>query len=207
MEYLIKLRHIYRAVAVISADSACKSTWKSVENWLRYQRKMGKNNDKNDQRFVKTHCRQWVCGYCYCLGISFFFRLTTSDVRIRRQKPPNSENKVFHISLNKGYIGKAIFSRSFSAGYHILKKKKNNNLLGLCRYSVGKYSLTSGDLPCQFELLSHTCTTGVTYSVLFQWRPAFSALWRRGNSVVSVYHINNFWNTLSNFIKFTGQSP
>ena len=122
---------------------------------------MGKNNDKNALRSVKTHCRQWVCGYCYCLGISFFFRLTTSDVRIRRQKPPNSENRVFHISLNKGYIGKAIFSRSFSARYHILKKKKKKkNLLGLCRYSVGKYSLTSGDLPCQFELLSHNMYNG-----------------------------------------------
>ena len=170
--------------------------------------KLGKKNDKNAQRSMNTHCRQWVCGYCDCLGISFFFRLTTSDVRISRQKPPNSENRVFHISLNKGYIGKAIFSRSFSAGYHILKKKKKKkNLLGLCRYSVGKYSLTSGDLPCQFELLSHTWITEGTYSVLFQWRPAFSALWRRGNSVVSVHHINNFWNTLSNFTKFTGQSP
>ena len=44
-------------------------------------------------------------------------------------------------------------------------------------------------------------------SVLFQWRPAFSALWRRGNSVVSVHHINNFWNTRSIFTKFLGQSP
>ena len=185
-----------------------KITWKSVENWLRYQRKLGKNNDKNAKRSVNTHCRQWVCGYCDCLGISFFFRLTTSDVRIRRQKPRNSKNSVFHISLNKGYIGKAIFFRSFSARYHILKKKKKKkNLLGLCRYSVGKYSLTSGDLPCQFELLSHTCTTGGTYSVLFQWRPAFSAVWRSGKIVVSVHHINNFWNTLSNFTKFTGQSP
>ena len=46
-----------------------------------------------------------------------------------------------------------------------------------------------------------------TSSVLFQWRPAFSALWRRGNSVVSVHHINNFWNTRSNLTKFSGQSP
>ena len=107
-----------------------KITWKSVENWLRYQRKLGKNNDKNAQRSVNTHCRQWVCGYCDCLGISFFFRLTTSEVRIRRQKPPNSENRVFHISLDKGYIGKAIFSRSFSAGYHILKKKKKKKSIG-----------------------------------------------------------------------------
>ena len=29
--------------------------------------------------------------------------------------------------------------------------------MGLCRCSVGNYSLTSGDLPCQLELLSHTC--------------------------------------------------
>ena len=36
---------------------------------------------------------------------------------------------------------------------------------------------------------------------------AFSALWRRGNSVVSVHHINNFWNTRSNLTKFSGQSP
>ena len=46
-----------------------------------------------------------------------------------------------------------------------------------------------------------------TSSVLFQWRPAFSALWRCGNSVVSVHHINNFWNTRSNLTKFSGQSP
>ena len=46
-----------------------------------------------------------------------------------------------------------------------------------------------------------------TSSVLSQWRPAFSALWRCGNSVVSVYHINNFSNTRSNLTKFSGQSP
>ena len=47
---------------------------------------------------------------------------------------------------------------------------------------------------------------GGTSSVLFQWRPAFSALWRYGNSVVSVHHINNFWNTRSNLTRFSGQS-
>ena len=46
-----------------------------------------------------------------------------------------------------------------------------------------------------------------TSSVLFQWRPAFSALRRCGNSVVSVHHINNFRNTRSNLTKFSGQSP
>ena len=107
---------------------------------------------------MKTHCRKWVWGYCDCLGISFIFRLTTFDDGIRRQKPSNGENRMFHFTLNKGYIGKAIFSSSFSARYHILKKKKKKKkILGLCRCSVGNYSLTSGDLPCQFELLSHTC--------------------------------------------------
>ena len=61
-------------------------------------------------------------------------------------------------------------------------------------------------------LVSSNCSVthvrwGGTSSVLFQWRPAFSALWRRGNSVVSVHHINNFWNTQSNLTKFSGQSP
>ena len=73
---------------------------------------------------MKTHCRQWVCGHCDCLVISLIFRLTTFDVRIRRQKSSKSANRVFYISLNKGYFGKAIFSRLFSARYHILKKKK-----------------------------------------------------------------------------------
>ena len=30
---LIKLRQIYREVAVITADVACKTTWETVENW------------------------------------------------------------------------------------------------------------------------------------------------------------------------------
>ena len=34
-----------------------------------------------------------------------------------------------------------------------------------------------------------------------------SPQWRCGNSVVSVHHINNFWNTRSNLTKFSGQSP
>ena len=107
------------------------------KNCSRYQRKTGKNYNKNAQKYVKTHCRQWVCGHCDWLSISFFFRLTTFDVRMRRQKSTNSENRVFHISLKKGYMGKAIFSRLFSARYHILKKK---TMLGLCRCSVDNYS-------------------------------------------------------------------
>ena len=96
---------------------------------------------------MKTHCRQWVCGHCDCPVISLIFRLTTFDVRIRRQKSSKSANRVFYIPLNKGYFGKAIFSRLFSARYHILKKKKKKKtILGLCRCSVDNYSLIPGDL-------------------------------------------------------------
>ena len=58
------------------------------------------------------------------LAFFFIYRLTTFDVRIRRQKSSKSANRVFYTSLNKGYFGRAIFSRLFSARYHILKKKK-----------------------------------------------------------------------------------
>ena len=54
-KYWLKLYQLLRAVAVIVADGVCKIMWKSVENWLRYQRKSGKNDQKNAQRSVKTH--------------------------------------------------------------------------------------------------------------------------------------------------------
>ena len=159
---------------------------------------------------MKTHCRQWVCGHCDCLGISLIFRLTTFDVRIRRQKSSNSANRVFCNSLNKGYFGKAIFSRLFSARYHNLKKKKKKKkrywayvaVVLIITLSILATSLVSSN--CS---VTHVRWGESTSSVLFQWRPAFSALWRRGNSVVSVHHINNFWNTRSNLTKFLGQSP
>ena len=159
---------------------------------------------------MKTHCRQWVCGHCDSLVISLIFRLTTFDVRIRRQKSSKSANRVFYISLNKGYFGKAIFSRLFSARYHILKKKKKKKKLYWAYVDVVLINTLSILATC---LVSSNCSvTHVrwgegTSSVLFQWRPAFSALWRCGNSVVSVHHINNFWNTRSHLTKFSGQSP
>ena len=149
---------------------------------------------------MRTHCRQWVCGHCDCLSISLIFRLTTFDVRIRRQKSSKSENRVFYISLNKGYFAKAIFSRLFSARYHILKKKRYwayVDVVLIITLSILATCLVSSN--CS---VTHVRWGEGTSSVLFQWRPAFSALWRRGNSVVSVHHINNFWNTWSNLTKF-----
>ena len=152
---------------------------------------------------MKTHCRQWVWGHCDCLSISLIFRLTTFDVRIRRQKSSKSANRVFYISLNKGYFAKAIFSRLFSARYHILKKKKKKrywayvDVVLIITLSILATCLVSSN--CS---VTHVRWGEGTSSVLFQWRPAFSALCRRGNSVVSVHHINNFWNTRSNLTKF-----
>ena len=156
---------------------------------------------------MKTHCRQWACGHCDCLDISPIFRLTTFDVRIRRQKSPNSANRVFYISLNKGYFGKDIFSRLFSARYNILKKKKKRYWAYVAVVLIITLSILATCLVSSNCSVTHVRWGEGTSSVLFQWRPAFSALWRRGNSVVSVHHINNFWNTRSNLAKFSGQSP
>ena len=88
MKYFIKLRHIYRAVAVISADGACKITWKSVENWLRYQQKWVKIMTKMSRdlwiRFVDSGC---VAIATVLAFLSFFvWRLLTleSDVKNRQ---------------------------------------------------------------------------------------------------------------------------
>ena len=155
---------------------------------LRYQRKTGKNDDKNAQRSVKTHCRQWVCGHCNCLVISLIFRLTTFDVRIRRQKSSKSENRVFYISLNKGYFGKAIFSRLFSARYHILKKKKKKKrtaqshmydggrALLQCCFNDGPHFQRSGDV----ETVLFQCITLITFEIIDQTSPNFQGSRRNG---------------------------
>ena len=147
---------------------------------------------------MKTHCRQWVCGHCDCLVISLIFRLTTFDVRIRRQKSSKSANRVFYISLNKGYFGKTIFSRLFSARYHILKKKKKRYWAYVDVVLIITLSILATCLVSSNCSVTHVRWGEGTSSALFQWRPAFSALWRCGNSVVSVHYTNNFWNTRSN---------
>ena len=125
-------------------------------------------------------------------------------------KSSKSANRVFYISLNKGYFGKAIFLVYFQLGIISWKKKKKKKKRYWANVDVVLIITLSIQATC---FVSSNCSvTHVrwgegTSSVLFQWPPAFSALWRRGNSVVSVHHINNFWNTWSNLTKFSGQSP
>ena len=139
--------------------------------------------------------------------LSFFvWRLLTSESDVKSLQTVKIGCLTF--PSKRGVSEKQSSLVHFQLGIISYKKNKiKKYILGLCRCSVGNYSLIPGDLPCQFEQLSHTCTMRGTYSVLFQWRPTFSALRRRGNSVASVHQINNFLNTWSNFTKFTGQSP
>ena len=141
--------------------------------------------------------------------LSFFvWRLLTSESDVK------SHQKVQILCSTspsiRGISEKTIFSRLFSARYHILKKKKKKKKRYWAYVDVVLIITLSILATC---LVSSNCSvTHVrwregTSSVLFQWRPAFSALWRCGNSVASVHHINNFWNTRSNLTKFSGQSP
>ena len=181
-------------------ENRLRIDWDTSKNWVKIMTKMPRDLWI---RIVDSGC---VAIATVLAFLSFFvWRLLKSESDVKNRQ--TVEIGCFTSPSIRAISEKQSFLVHFQLGIISWKKKKKKNLLGLCRYSVGKYSLTSGDLPCQFELLTHTWTTGGTYSVLFQWRPAFSALWRRGNSVVSVHHINNFWNTLSNFTKFTGQSP
>ena len=50
----MKLRQIYRAVAVIPADGACKITWKKVKNW-RLNWRLNDNFLKNTQSNFPTN--------------------------------------------------------------------------------------------------------------------------------------------------------
>ena len=171
--------------------------WDTSENWVKIMTKMPRD------LWIRIVDSGRVAIATVLAFVSFFvWRLLTSESDVKNRQ--TVKIGCFTSPSIRAISEKQSFLVHFQLSW---KKKKKKNLLGLCRYIVGKYSLTSGDLPCQFEQLTHTWTTGGTYSVLFQWRPAFSALWRRGNSVASVHHINNFWNTLSNFTKFTGQSP
>ena len=182
---------------------------------------------------MRTHCRQWACGHCDCLGIFLVYRLTTFDVRIRRKKSSKSTNRVFYISLNKGYFGKAIFSRLFSARYHIIKKKKKKKKRYWAYVDVVLIITLSILATC---LVSSQCFALITFEVLNQTPQNLlgscrsSSRWYLPNCIKngweltseltskwiyilkysSKFHtnlINNFWSTRSNSTEITGQWP
>ena len=158
---------------------------------------------------MNTHCRQWVCGYCDCLGISFFFRLTTSDVRIRRQKPPNSENRVFHISSIRAISEKQSFLVHFQLGIISWKKKKKKIywvyvaivlvntllLLATCPVSLNcsvTHEQRGALTQCCFndgphfqrsgdvETVLFQCITLITFGILYQTSPNLQGSRRNG---------------------------
>ena len=123
---------------------------------------------------MKTHCRQWVCGHCDCLGISLIFRLTTFDGSIRRQKSQNSAIGCFISPSIRGISEKQSFLVYFQLGIISWKKTKKKRYWA---YVAVVLKITLSILvTC---LVSSNCSvTHVrwgegTSSVLFQWRPHF----------------------------------
>ena len=183
-------------------ENRLRIDWDTSENWVKIMTKMPRDLWI---RIVDSGC----VAIATVLAFLSFFRLTTSDVRIRRQKPPNSEKRVFHISLNKGYIGKAIFSRSFSARYHILKKKKKKIywvyvaivlvntllLLATCPVSLNcsvTHEQRGALTQCCFndgphfqrsgdvETVLFQCITLITFGILYQTSPNLQGSRRNG---------------------------
>ena len=136
--------------------------------------------------------------------LSFFvWRLLTSESDVKSHQ--KMQIGCFTSPSIRGISEKQFFLVYFQLGIISWKKKRYwayVDVVLIITLSILAICLVSSN--CS---VTHVRLGEGTSSVLFQWRPAFSALWRRGNSVVSVHHINNFWNTLTNLTKFSGQSP
>ena len=157
------------------------------------------------------------------IGIFESLRIEQLEIRIYEKRPQARSNVAMATNIFSQCAPSSIFSenlkksklsileiRTFDSKPTISKKKKKKKKRYWAYVDVVLIITLSILATC---LVSSNCSvTHVrwregTFSVLFQWRPAFSALWRCGNSVVSVHHINNFCNTRSNLTKFSGQSP
>ena len=105
-------------------ENRLRIDWDTSENWVKIMTKMPRDLWI---RIVDSGC---VAIATVLAFLSFFvWRLLTSESDVKNRQtvkigcfthPPPTPNK--------GYIGKAIFSRSFSARYHILTKKKKKSI-------------------------------------------------------------------------------
>ena len=138
--------------------------------------------------------------------LSFFvWRLLTSESDVKSHQ--TVQIGCFTSPSIRGISEKTYFLVYFQLGIISWKKKKKRYWAYVAVVLIITLSILATCLVSSNCSVTHVRWEEGTSSVLFQWRPAFSALWRRGNSVVSVHHINNFWNTRSNLTKFPGQSP
>ena len=139
--------------------------------------------------------------------LSFFvWRLLTSESDVKSHQ--TVQIGCFTSPSIRGISEKQSFLVYFQLGILSWKKKKKKRYWAyVAVVLIITLSILATCLVSSNCSVTHVRWGEGTSSVLFQWRPAFSALWRRGNSVVSVHHINNFWNTRSNLTKFSGQSP
>ena len=205
LEILAQTLQTYQGRCAIVAGSACKITWKSVENWLRYQQKRVKMMTKMPRDLWERIVDSGLVAIVTVLAFLTFFvwRLLTSESDVK------SHQKVqigcFTSPSIRGISEKQSFLVYFQLGIISWKKKKKTrywayvDVVLIITLSILATCLVSSNC-----WVTHVRWGEGTSSVLFQWRPAFSALWRCGNSVVSVHHINNFWNTRSNLTKFSG---
>ena len=135
----------------------------------------------------------------------FVWRLLTSESDVKSHQ--TVQIGCFTSPSIRGISEKPSFLVYFQLGIISWKKKKKRYWAYVAVVLIITLSILATCLVSSNCSVTHVRWGEGTSSVLFQWRPAFSALWRRGNSVVSVHHINNFWNTRSNLTKFSGQSP
>ena len=138
--------------------------------------------------------------------LSFFvWRLLTSESDVKSHQ--TVQIGCFTSPSIRGISEKQSFLVYFQLGIISWKTKKKRYWAYVAVVLIITLSILATCLVSSNCSVTHVRWEEGTSSVLFQWRPAFSALWRRWNSVVSVHHINNFWNTRSNLTKFSGQSP
>ena len=144
-------------------------------------------------------------------------------------KSSKSANRVFYISLNKGYFGKAIFLVYFQLGIISWKKKKkkkrywaNVDVVLIITLSIQATCLVSSNCSVTHVLnqtppnLLGSCRSSSRWYLQnymkngWELTSELTSKWiyiLKYSSKFHTYLINNFWSTRSNSTEFTGQWP